>query len=83
MLEFLQFFCIIAELMKYIHSDPEILGGTPVIKGTRIPIEVILYRLKDGYFVEEIQELYHWVDIKTLTGAIDEAIQTVATTLHV
>jgi uncharacterized protein (DUF433 family) len=68
--------------MKWIASNPNILGGTPVIKGTRIPIEVILYRLKEGYFIEEIHEMYSWVDIKTLAGAIDEAIQTVATILH-
>ncbi len=41
-------------MSKYIISDPDIMGGAPVIKGTRIPLEVILYRLKEGYSVEEI-----------------------------
>ena len=50
------------------------MGGALVIKGTRIPIEVILYRLKDGYSVEEIHELYPWADRKTLQGAIEEAL---------
>ena len=68
--------------MKYIASDSAILSGTPVIKGTRIPIEVILYRLKEGYPLEAIHDMYHWVDIKTLEGAIDEAIQAVTTTFH-
>lgn len=68
--------------MKYISSTPDILSGMPVIKGTRIPIEVILYRLKDGYPLEAIHDMYNWVDMKTLEGAIDEAIQTITTTFH-
>jgi uncharacterized protein (DUF433 family) len=67
---------------KYIISDPNIMGGEPVITGTRIPIEVILHRLKEGNSIEAIQKMYSWVDLKTLTGAVEEAIQTVTTTLH-
>jgi uncharacterized protein (DUF433 family) len=67
---------------KYIVSNPNIMGGAPVIKGTRIPIEVILHRLKEGNTIETVHRMYSWVDIKTLTGAIDEVIQTVTTTLH-
>ena len=67
---------------KYIISDPNIMGGEPVITGTRIPIEVILHRLKEGNSIEAIQKMYSWVDLQMLTGAIEEAIQTVTTTLH-
>jgi uncharacterized protein (DUF433 family) len=67
---------------KYIVSNANIMGGAPVIKGTRIPIEVILHRLKEGNTIEAVHRMYSWVDIKTLTGAIDEVIQTVTTTLH-
>ena len=69
-------------MRKYIVSDPNIMGGAPVIKGTRIPIEVILHRLKEGNSIEKIHQMYSWVDLKTLTGAVEEAIQTVTTTLH-
>ena len=67
---------------KYIVSDPQIMSGQSVIKGTRIPIEVIFYRLKEGYPVEAIHNLYPWVDMKTLEGAIDEAIQLITTITH-
>ncbi|HYT44052.1 MAG TPA: DUF433 domain-containing protein [Methylomirabilota bacterium] len=66
----------------YITSSPDIMGGVPVIKGTRIPVEVILHRLKDGYPLEVIHDMYDWVDMKTLEGAIDEAIHSVNTTFH-
>jgi uncharacterized protein (DUF433 family) len=69
-------------MAKYITSDPQIMGGAPVIKGTRIPIEVILHRLKEGTTLQELHEMYSWVDMKTLTGAVEEAIQTITTTLH-
>ena len=69
-------------MKKYIISDHNIMGGAPVIKGTRIPIEVILHRLKEGNSIAAIHEMYSWVDIQTLTGAVEEAIQTVTTTLH-
>ena len=68
--------------MKYITATPDIMGGAPVIKGTRIPMEVILHRLKEGYPIEAIHAMYEWVDIKTLEGAIDEVIQLVNTTFH-
>jgi uncharacterized protein (DUF433 family) len=67
---------------KYIVSNPNIMGGAPVITGTRIPIEVILHRLKEGNTIESVHRMYSWVDIKTLTGAIDEVLQTATTTLH-
>jgi uncharacterized protein (DUF433 family) len=50
---------------KYIISDPDILGGTPVIKGTRVPIGRILFLLKDGYTLEAIHEDYPHIDLPT------------------
>ena len=67
---------------KYIISDPQIMGGAPVIKGTRTPIEVILYRLKEGNSIETIHEMYPWIDEQTLSAALEEVIHTVTTTLH-
>jgi len=39
-------------------SDPKILGGTPVIKGTRIPASLVLDLYKSGYSQELIQVEY-------------------------
>ena len=67
---------------NYIISDPEILGGTPVIKGTHVPIGRILFLLKDGYTLEAIHEDYPHIDIQTLSAAIDEVIEDLNTNLH-
>lgn len=64
-------------MKKYIISDPEILGGKPTIKGTRIPISQILFLLKEGYTVEAINEFYPQVDVKTLKKTIDEAAKVI------
>lgn len=69
-------------MKKYIVSNPDIMGGEPTIKGTRIPIEVILYRMKDGYSLAEINQMYPWVGITRLKGAIGEAIDTLNSNLH-
>lgn len=37
-----------------IEMNPEIMGGKPVIRGTRIPVELVLRKLGAGMTVEEI-----------------------------
>jgi uncharacterized protein (DUF433 family) len=41
-----------------IESKPEILGGKPVIKGTRIPVELVLELVQAGCSVDEILKEY-------------------------
>ena len=38
------------------HSDPEILGGTIVFKGTRVPLQNLIDYLEGGYSLEEFLE---------------------------
>jgi len=42
----------------HIHSDPDILLGKPVIKGTRISVELILELYGAGWSKEDILESY-------------------------
>ncbi|WP_245841797.1 DUF433 domain-containing protein [Sphingomonas lenta] len=43
---------------KHIHSHPGILGGKPVVRGTRISVELILEYLAEGGSVAEIIDGY-------------------------
>lgn len=43
-------------------SDPEILGGTPVCVGTRVPVAVLFENLAGGLTLNEILE--SWPSIK-------------------
>lgn len=35
-----------------VHSDAEILGGTPVFVGTRVPFHALMDYLEDGYTLD-------------------------------
>lgn len=41
-----------------IEVDPDILGGKPVIRGTRIPIDLVLELVELGYPLDSIVEEY-------------------------
>ncbi|OGG28225.1 hypothetical protein A3A64_00605 [Candidatus Gottesmanbacteria bacterium RIFCSPLOWO2_01_FULL_48_11] len=62
-------------MKKYIVSNPQILSGTPVITGTRVPVSRIVFLLKDGYTLEAIHDEYPHVSLKVLEAVIDEIAQ--------
>ena len=43
---------------KHIVVDPAILVGKPIIKGSRIAVELILDRLADGWSIDDILTSY-------------------------
>ena len=46
------------EIFPGVVSDPEIVGGEAVIKGTRIPVSLILGHLASGMSMDEITYEY-------------------------
>lgn len=46
------------EVFPGIIVDPEIRGGKPVIKGTRIPVDLLLGKLASGAAYEEVMQEY-------------------------
>ncbi len=44
------------DLKGVIHSDPEIMGGTPVFAGTRVPLQNLIDALEGGESVEDFLE---------------------------
>jgi uncharacterized protein (DUF433 family) len=43
---------------ELINIDPEILGGTPVFKGTRVPIESLFDHLEEGISLDEFIDYF-------------------------
>lgn len=68
-------FGIFCKMKEYITSKPDVMGGAPVVVGTRIPMAVIVQRLKEGYTLEAIHEGYSWVPLKNIVGAINELVE--------
>ena len=50
-------------------EDPEILSGTPVIRGTRIPVHDVGACVASGMTMEEIRESYSSLDDRTIVLA--------------
>lgn len=54
----------------HIHSDPGILGGKPVVRGTRISVELILEYFEDGASVADILQAYSHITEADVRAAI-------------
>jgi len=59
--------------MSHIEINPKILCGKPVIKGTRIPVYLILELLAAGYDFERIMEAYPDLKREDIEAAIEYA----------
>ena len=58
---------------QIVHSDPEILGGTPVFVGTRVPIDALIDFLEGGETVESFLDNYPGVSRAQVHGFLEEA----------
>ena len=59
----------------FIVKDPEILGGTPVFRGTRVPIQTMFDYLEGGETPEEFLEGFPTVSRELALAALGEAKQ--------
>ena len=62
----------------HIHSDPGILGGKPVVRGTRISVELILEYFADGCSLEDVLEAYDHLKSDDVRAALAFAQEMVA-----
>jgi uncharacterized protein (DUF433 family) len=63
-----------------ITSDPAILGGTPVFKGTRVPLKTLFEYLQNNYTLEEFLECFPSIT-REMAGRILERSEAVLLTL--
>jgi uncharacterized protein (DUF433 family) len=47
-----------AKRVSVVHSDPEILGGTPVFVGTRVPLRNLFDYLERGHGIDEFLDAF-------------------------
>ena len=53
-----------------ISADPDIMLGKPVIKGTRIPVELILRKLSEGMEIPELLQAYPHLSKEDIFAAL-------------
>lgn len=58
---------------RVIHSNPEILGGTPVFVGTRVPMKTLLDYLEAGDPLDEFLDHFPSVSRSQAVGALELA----------
>ena len=63
---------------KIIVRDPKVMLGKPVIKGTRITVELIVRKIADGFTVKDILEGYPHLNEKQVLAALDYAARMIA-----
>ncbi len=63
---------------QYIERNPEIMLGKPVIKGTRIGVELVMRKLADGYTMEDLLKSYPHLKKKQILAALEYAADMIA-----
>ena len=56
-----------------VHCDPDILGGTPVFVGTRVPVRTLLDYLVAGDALEEFLDHFPTVTPEQAAAALEQA----------
>lgn len=54
-------------------SDPEILGGTPCFRGTRVPVDSLIDYLEAGDTLDEFLDNFPSVSREAAIAALEEA----------
>jgi len=61
-----------------IETNPKVMMGKPVVRGTRITVELILRKMSEGASEEELLDAYPRLTIKDIKAAIRYAADTLA-----
>lgn len=60
-----------------VHSDPEILSGTPVFVGSRVPFQNLIDYIEAGHTLDEFLEDFPSVNREQALAALEEAKEAV------
>ena len=65
-------------LLNRIEINPDILLGKPVIKGTRLPVELLVEKVAYGSSYDEILKSYPFLKVRDIQAALLYAAKTVS-----
>ena len=61
-----------------VHSDPDILGGTPVFVGTRVPFRNLIDYLERNHSLDEFLDSFPTVSRDQVVAALEAAHEAVS-----
>jgi uncharacterized protein (DUF433 family) len=67
------------QALVVVHSDPEILGGTPVFVGTRVPLRNLIDYLERGHSLDEFLDAFPSVTREQAVAALETAHEVLTT----
>ena len=56
-----------------VHSDPDVMGGTPVFVGTRVPVQALIDYIEGGHSLEEFLNDFPTVSREQIAAVLDVA----------
>jgi uncharacterized protein (DUF433 family) len=59
--------------MKVVESNPDVMGGTPVFSGTRVPVQNLIEYLEGGDSIEVFLEQFPTVKREQVIAALEMA----------
>ena len=62
-----------ATTQPLITSTPDILGGTPVFRGTRVPVQTLIEYLEGGQTIDEFLDGFPTVTREQVIAFLEEA----------
>jgi len=65
-----------------VHSDPEILGGTPVFVGTRVPLRNLIDFLEKGHTLDDFLDAFPTVTRQQAVATLEDAHVALSTRAH-
>jgi uncharacterized protein (DUF433 family) len=61
-----------------IEINPQVMLGKPVIRGTRVPVELLLRKLAEGATMEDLLDAYPRLTTEDVRAALDYAADAIA-----
>ncbi len=68
--------------LSVVHSDPDVLGGTPVFVGTRVPMKTLLDYLEAGDSLDEFLDHFPSVSHEQAIAVLELAKEMLTTRTH-
>ena len=65
-------------MAERIEINPPFMLGKPVIRGTRVPVELLLRKLAEGATVEDLLDAYSRLSTDDIRAALTYAANTIA-----
>jgi uncharacterized protein (DUF433 family) len=65
-------------MIERIEIDPSVMQGKPVVRGTRVPVELLLRKLAEGASYEDLLDAYPRLTADDIRAALAYAADSIA-----